>query len=146
MTNIPTDETFEETWAREERERVAAARADFVAGLHTLASFLAEHPNAPLPYSIYAGTYVETLEEVRAITHGTGSWSKSYNDYAVEYLKKFTDAKYGGVRYVVSLERTKACRKVVTGTKHIPEEIVPEKVIPARDEEIIEWICDDSPE
>jgi hypothetical protein len=139
-------ETAFEKFAREDAEREQAERTAFISQLVDLTDFFRNHPNVPLPYSIYAGAYVESLEQVRDITHGTGAWEKVYTDYSVEYIKRFAESGYGGVKYAVNLSREKACKKVVTGTRHIEEEVVPEQVIPARDEEIVEWICTDSPE
>jgi hypothetical protein len=47
-----------------------------------------------------------------------------------------SDVHHWEIRY--SVMREAVCQKVVTGKKHIEEHI-----IPARDEEIVEWVCND---
>lgn len=60
---------------------------------------------------------------------------KNFSDQGV------TATKYFGIPNVnvsVQISRDQICEKVVTGTREVPEEI-----IPARTEEIIEWKCTD---
>ena len=44
-----------------------------------------------------------------------------------------------GVHVDVYVARERVCRKVVTGMRDVPE-----TVIPARTEEVVEWVCEDS--
>ena len=66
--------------------------------------------------------------------------NKVYNDkrYTHEVvLVEDPESKWNNVTVTYSVDRESVCRKVVTGTKHIEEQIVP-----AHDEEVTEWVCE----
>lgn len=52
---------------------------------------------------------------------------------------------FGPIEVTVFAQRKDVCERVVTGTRHIPAQVIPaseERVIEARDEEIVEWVCE----
>jgi hypothetical protein len=66
---------------------------------------------------------------------------KDYSGGTFALSKEF-GSEYGSkIRVTWTTRRDTICRKVVTGKKFIPAET---KTIPARTEEEVEWVCDDS--
>lgn len=66
--------------------------------------------------------------------------NKTYSDkyYTHEViLEEDSESKYNNVTVTYEVNRESVCRKVVTGTKHVEE-----KIVPAHDEEIVEWVCE----
>ena len=66
--------------------------------------------------------------------------NKNYSDkyYTHEViLQEDPESKYNNVTVSYEVNRESVCRKVVTGTKHVEE-----KIIPAHDEEVVEWECE----
>lgn len=78
---------------------------------------------------------LDRLRKVRRVIGGT--WDKSYG-----YYMEFSRDYFGG-KIELCTYRESACKKVVTGVKEIPSQVIPERIVPARTEEIVEWICDD---
>jgi hypothetical protein len=112
--------------------------------LRLLADFLDQHPTLPQPtmYSFDSGASFRldeatAKEDLRAI----GSFEKSYSGESFYAYKQL-----GGRKLTFSVGREAICRKVVKGTKVVPEHYVagsegyiePEKTV-----EDVEWICDD---
>ena len=52
--------------------------------------------------------------------------------------------KFGPISFEISARRENVCRRVVTGTREVPETVVPATTIPAHVEEIFEWECPES--
>jgi hypothetical protein len=66
-----------------------------------------------------------------------GTWDKDYG-----YNMTFTRDYFGG-KIELSTPREAACRKVVTAVTEVPEKVIPERIVPARTEETVEWVCDE---
>lgn len=114
---------------------------EFVESLRKMADFFAARPELKIPYvsDIYA--FVYTKDELVAVARQLGSCEKGASD-SFFYLKK----TFGCIQVTWNLNRSQACRKVITGKKLVPEqriEAVPEKVIPAHEEDLYEWHCDE---
>lgn len=112
--------------------------------LRLLADFLKEHPTLPQPtlYSFMDGALFHldrntAKEQLRSI----GEFEKNYSDDAFIAKKKL-----GGRALEFHMEREAICKKVVTGTRVVPEHYVAGTegfIKPESIEEIVEWQCDE---
>jgi hypothetical protein len=73
-------------------------------------------------------------EAKRVIKDLGGKWTKEYSAFCVIFTQKlaFTTFK-------LYVSRSSVCERVVTGKR-----LVPEQILPAHEEEIVEWECRDS--
>lgn len=71
-----------------------------------------------------------------------GKFTKNVSEHCFYIIKSF-----GGVELQLIAARQSVCKRVVVGTKEVPETIIPAQpakdqiVVPARTEEIVEWQC-----
>jgi hypothetical protein len=119
-----------------------AERDKLVAGLRELADFI-EQRGLELPidanflpsltvylYDTPDGTAREKMRKVaRNIGHARKGTLPGFYDLQRDF---------GPVSLLFTAPRGAVCQRIVTGTKQIEEQ-----VIPAHEEEIVEWICDD---
>ena len=126
MTNLETTAATAPTVEEQRTEWIASAR--------TMLDWLEQHPTYINLYStLRVDTFVYSKEELAEAARIMRHADKSViGDY-------FTVRKTFGEHTVdVNAPRTEVCRKVVTGTREIPEQVVP-----ARTEDIVEWVCDE---
>ena len=116
----------------------------FVSGLRKLAAFWESHPELQHPQ--FPGEFTVfgiPKEELPKYAKAFGSLEKRYSDSAFELKKDFG----GGIVTGTYHSRDAICERVEVG-----EEVVPEHVIPAREETVVpehkikkyEWKCPDS--
>ena len=112
-------------------------------GLHELIRAL--ETNSDL--NPYLGTIVQRVdskEEMRSIIKAVGGkWTKRADDSDFEMVREFGNA----FSLMIYASHEQICKRVVTGTKMVPEAVVEAteaKVIPAHEVEIVEWVCPDS--
>jgi hypothetical protein len=131
-------------------------RDALVAGLREFADWIETNPRAiELPsLRVWCNEYVykyskrpdgstnwsevdefETRLAMRNITKILGSCKKDYVGGLFSVAKNF-----GPVKLSFHTSRSSICRKVVKETIEHPAET---RVIPARTEEVVEWVCDD---
>lgn len=107
-------------------------REEFIAGLREVADFLEKNPSVPCPRyeTLYVPTDKDGLREAaKAPGHADkGAFGEQF----------YIDRTFGPVKITFAADRAEVCRKVVKGTREVPE-----RVVPARTEEIIEWECTD---
>lgn len=129
-------------------------KADLIDGLRSLADWLETNPRvADLPnFRPYVSewiyeyakdengitNYSEPDDELsrakmRQILKALGSCKKDYSGSTFSLKKEF-----GPIRLAFQTSRETICRKVVTGSREVPE-----VVLPARTEEVVEWVCED---
>lgn len=123
-----------ESTEQEQRQRSISDVRDFLAWLES-------HPEIPLPYEFGAGGRIgiyawNTKDEARIMARAMGTFEKKADENFLELKKKF-----GSLIVAAVFSRNQVCKRVVVGTKEIPEEVVPEKVTPAHTVEIVEWQC-----
>ena len=115
--------------------------ANSVRTLRLLADWYEKHPDAPSTYIVEDCVFVSisgsTKEELADAVRTIGSCEKSFKNSEVEFTVKISDDFR--IRFY-STRRDLVCRKVVTGTKHVPEYV---RTVPEHDEETYEWICDE---
>lgn len=80
---------------------------------------------------------VESHNRLKVIRRAIGGrWDKDYCGSYLQYTQEVN-----GVNVTLECDRGATCKKIVKGVEEIPEQIVPQKVIPARTREIVEWEC-----
>lgn len=110
-------------------ETPTGTHTEMIAGLRALADFLEQHPDLPegCPFSVNA--FVSRKEELASVARLT-SWAKGYNSDYMWLSRTFR----GDIKFEVNVNRELVCRKIVKGTRVVPEQTV----------EDIEWVCDDA--
>lgn len=101
----------------------------YIDGLHELADWLDQHPEWVPNYNpITLNLFPEDKAKLAAFARVVGKAEKLWEG---DWLA--VRASFGPHAIDANLPREQVCRKVVTG----------ERQIPARTEEIVEWVCDD---
>lgn len=108
--------------------------AEFVKGLRTLADWYEAHPFVPiLTMPLQICNDVDDKETLAAIARAAGQTEKVYDGLIFRLC--FT---VGGIPINAIAWRDAVCTRRVVGKRAIPEVI-----IPARVEDIVEWDCSD---
>lgn len=116
-----------------------------------LSAWFKKHPNAPAlnqwscDYFYVTLPKTESKEELAKLVKGIGSCRKqvSMDESDFEFIVEVGSANHGArLKFITS--RANVCEKKVVGFKSVPAQVIPECVIPAREEEIVEWSCPDS--
>ena len=124
--------------------RYESAR-ELAAGLRELADFVEVNgPKIPGNIDIISGynfVYDDwqpngktARDKMREIALTLGSAEKKFDGEYFELRKMF-----GPFTLIFNMNRKKICERKVVGVEHVEE-----KVIPAYDREIVEWVCEDS--
>ena len=116
-------------------------RKEYVKGLRDLADWYEAHPEIELPYEPVHDNYaVNSKEDAASVIRALGRCDKEYSGNLLTISRQFGPIKAKFVFY-----REAVCRKVVVGTREVPEQVIPaqpEEVIPAHVEEITKWECE----
>ena len=80
---------------------------------------------------------LKTKQNIKKFLDAVGSCEKDYRDDRIRITKKFGDGDRDMI--IGTVDRSVACKKVVTGKKFIKEQLIPSKF-----EEEYEWKCDES--
>lgn len=111
-------------------------RAEFVAGLRQVADWLEAHPEVdhfdPC-INIYT---MNSKDEAVAVGRAFRTFEKTYTDDYFNIIKSF-----GAIQLRYIFQRGEICTKHVVGTKSIPDYYSPGHLVPAHDEEVVEWDC-----
>ena len=115
--------------------------AEFAKDLRALADWYEQHPGAPLPLFPVLNIFADDDPvKAKAQFRKLGEFEKEYQGDWFVGKKQF-----GSLRLELNTKRDKVCRRVVVGTREVPEHIIPaqpESIVPAHTEEITEWRCD----
>lgn len=109
-------------------------RAKYVKGLRDLAEMLESEPDIILP--VEQDFYAYTMEKdvfkrgVKAI--GLRGRKVLENDQWANYIVQF-----GPIKYRLYIDRGQVCERIVVGKKAVAE-----VVIPAHDEDVVDWKCE----
>lgn len=105
-----------------------------IEGLRAVADYLEARPDLPAPYigQLHAFPDPKTLS---VVARAMGGFQKDHDGKYLTLVKEINSA----VSFAVVFASEEVCERVVVGTKEVPE-----KVIPAHVEEIIEWKCPES--
>lgn len=108
---------------------------DWIQGLREMADWFEQHPDRiPTYNNLVVNLFAADRDELVAYARELGKVAKNpVGDYFA-LVKRF-----GPHRIDANLPREEVCRKVVVGTRQVPE-----RVIEAHEEEIVEWVCDEA--
>jgi hypothetical protein len=111
--------------------------------LRQLADWFDKHPEVPVPSglkadscSYYCYLYAEEFKEALP---KLGAFKKVYNEYDFEAV-----IEVAGFKIAYYTSRENVCTKKVVSKKFVPEVVVPQRIIAAHEEDVIEWECGDS--
>lgn len=106
--------------------------------LRLVASWFEAHPEVAPPHDADTiGLYnVHSREDMERVARNFGSCDKSYGDDGYFRLRK----KIGEITIEAVASRDQVCKKKIVGSR-----VVPEQVIPAYVQEIVEWECFETP-
>lgn len=120
-------------------------RRQFIEGLRAVADFYEENPTAwydgmhlTLNMYVWGRAARKALIETARLF---GRCNKIYDDHNITVSRQFSEQ----VTVSVFAARARVCRRVVLGSRILPERIVPatsEVRIPASRVEIVEWQCE----
>jgi len=120
-------------------------RRQFIEGLRAVAMFYEQNPGAwydgmhlTLNMYVWGRTARKALIETARLF---GHCNKIYDENNITVSRQFSEQ----VTVAVFASRARVCRRVILGSRILPERIVPatsEVRIPASRVEIVEWQCD----
>lgn len=115
--------------------------AEYAAGLREFADWIELHPEVDLPSKDITNYATDTREYAGIALAALKPCKKRYSD-SMFYL----DKSFGPITYTLAFFRNAVCTPKVIGKKiveeqYIPPQTFPSKLIPAHEEDIIEWDC-----
>lgn len=108
---------------------------NFIASLRDLARFYETHPDLIAPIDTRLLVCLNSKQQIADYARKIGGCEKKYGDSYFSIIKRF-----GLIKLEFFVTRAQVCRSKITGVRTVPE-----KVIPAHDEPIVEWECTDTP-
>lgn len=112
---------------------------EYAQALRNIADWIEAHPEIPVPHTNrIAIVDIHSKSDLARLARAFGDCKKETDSKFFIITKDFGGILVEGFEY-----REKICERVVVGAKQIPERIIPEQIIPAHDEEIVEWKCPD---
>jgi hypothetical protein len=105
-------------------------------GLRQLANWYEAHPEIPLPLLEVNNYAVDSKDEAGALAKALGTFKKRYTDDLLIVNKMF-----GSINVQFFFTREKVCTARVVGKKYEPEVVIPARIIPGREVDVIEWDC-----
>jgi len=113
-------------------------RQAWLDGLRAMADWFEQNPERMSDLALGGGGIIVNLypggkKELAQLARKLGRVEKMQSGNLFYVSRKFGPHSIDGVTM-----RDQVCRRIVTGTREIPEEI-----IPAHDEDIVEWVCDE---
>lgn len=123
------------TGTRTAEQSITTEQQEWLDGLRALTDWFEQHPRRipPAHYSYEVPLFPGGKRELAQLTRELGKVEKIHSGDLFRVRRHFGPHKIAGVTM-----RNEVCKRVVTGMKQIPEEIVP-----AHEEEIVEWVCDE---
>lgn len=115
---------------------ITTEQQEWIDGLRALTDWFEQHPERIEQGGddgIIVNLYPDGKGDTAQLARELGKVTKEQNNSLFWIRRCFGPHKIDGV-----LSRGEVCTRVVTGTKQIPEE-----VIPAHEEETVEWVCDE---
>jgi hypothetical protein len=125
---------------------------NFVAALRELADLYESHPELPIPAAstLWLNVFLWDQDpnvakpKLAAIARAVAPARKNSSDDWFSIRKdiggSWDDVK-GAIRVDFNAVRKAVCTPRVVSIEHVPEKVIPEQVIPARDVEVLEWDC-----
>ena len=118
--------------------------SELAAQLRALADIYEAHPDVAQPYSVQYGNpelyFCRDKDQFAATVKAFGPGEKrDEKTNSMSGTISFVPSAFRAIEIVAY--KAQVCERVVVGTREIPEQRIPEKVIPARTEEIVEYRC-----
>lgn len=114
-----------------------AERRHYTAGLRALADFYDAHPEIATPEPEHSVYSMNEKEEAAAVVRALGKCEKRYADNMFYISREF-----GPITLKFVFYRSAVCVRKVVAVEEVPEEVIPERVVPAHKREIVEWECE----
>lgn len=118
---------------------------EYVQGLRDMADFVERTPDFPLDctanFNIFPGWGHDDSEIKSEMARYARMLAPVEKDTLLgEWF--ILRRKFGPVTIEVNAKRDKVCTPKVVRVEHVPEQVIPERVIPAHDTEVIECDCE----
>jgi len=114
---------------------------EYAESLRMIAAWFELHPEVKVPFDAKEFRYYDASSktEMATLARALSPCEKCVNDDFFEL-----HAQFGTITFRAVANRRDVCERVVTGTRQVEETVIPERIIPAHDEEIVEWRCPES--
>lgn len=111
-------------------------RDEFIRGLRQLADLYESRPELDMPsylprWWIFTTEPEDFVRNVQAFGNGRKEFLKNDIEFHPDVV----------LPIAVNCRREKLCERKVVGSRHVPEKVIPAQVIPAHDEDVVEWDC-----
>ena len=116
--------------------------AKYANGLRLLADWVEAHPGIDLPSNEWSVYSLNSKEEAAKCLLALKPCNKEYRE-DMFYISRF----FGPIKLRYVFSRNSVCTRKVVGTKVVPERIEPakeEEIIPEHEVEVYEWECNES--
>jgi hypothetical protein len=117
-----------------------------VEGLRELADFIENNIELPIEYPEIKVTFWVHEREQHSVKESMAMAARAMGNAAKIYTGSYFDLrkKFGeSVTLEFTSTREGVCRRVVKEVIHHEQELVQAYIKPARDEEVVEWVCDE---
>ena len=117
---------------------------EYADSLRQIADFFEQHTEVKLPYDAENFNYFDavTKNQIAQLARALGEVKKEFD---VGWEGSFAIVhQFGHIQFRAMANKASVCVRVVTGTRLVEEKVipsVPECIIPAHQEEIVEWKC-----
>lgn len=108
------------------------ARGEFIRDLRAIADFYDTY-DVPIPSVFRLDAFLETKAEIIEVARKLGTVQKGVPTDNWFFLTK----KFGNIQIDWNVARKEVCERVVVGQREVPE-----RLIPASLEDVVEWRCD----
>lgn len=116
-------------------------RREYILGLRALADWYEQNPEvvtlADSTLSAFPYYELDSKEFAAKVARAMMTCEKKVSDGGLLYLKR----KFHGITLQFLFDRNIVCERRVVGKRQVPAEVIPERVIEAHEEDIVEWDC-----
>lgn len=114
-------------------QTITTKQQEWLDGARAMIKWFEQHPERIPDYGIVVNLYPGGKSALAELARALGKAEKHMTVDLFYITRRFGLHKINGTTL-----RREVCRRVITGTK-----LIPEKVVPAHVEEIVEWVCDE---
>lgn len=114
---------------------------EYADSLRLIADFFDTHTefSPPTGAEKIEDCHVYSKHQLSALARALGDCEKQFD---VDFKGAFALVhKFGSIEYRSVQTRETVCKRVVVAVKHVEKLVIPQTVIEAHDEEVIEWDC-----
>jgi|SRR5215469_6219335 len=117
---------------------------ELISSLRQLADWYEAHPELPVPYELeqpmFVFLYHLDAEQVRKVLREIGEFKKVYAEPSPDDFD--AHKSIGNLTLRFHARRETVCKPRVVGKRTIERQVIPERVIEAHEEEVVEWDCE----